>query len=395
MIEHPKEKSLADQSRLRDIGEDAIIAALRRFGPLSRNELAERANLGRTTAFTIAKNLIGRGVLVEAQHNRQLRKRGRPQTIFALNPTIALFAGIEVARRRIRVLLINAAHEQVAYGEDELPSPGDPVALELVLALLERIARESGVSLQQIKHLGLGFSGLVDPVVPSQAIRKLVAGLEAKLGFAVRIANNSHLACLAESMWGTARNHNQVLYLHWSSGVGGGWVKDGALVTGAHGMAGEFGHFPIDPKNGQPCYCGARGCLETVAGLEALLLKVQKLGRNVATQHDLVEAVRRGDEIAARVFSEAAGQVGRAVASAAIILDPSAIVLGGEVSVLGELIVAPVRRSIETMLTPGFPRKIEVMAGQLGELGAVRGAVALVLPQIRFAREADKPLQAS
>lgn len=383
-MDRRKIKSLADQRRLREDGEVAIIAALRIAGPLSRLELSKRANLGRTTVFEIVRDLVDRAVLVESAVENAPKGRGRPTTVFALNPKAALVAGVEVARRHIRALLINAAHEEIAYGVVPLPTPGDPGALDLVVALLSRIARESELSLDQIKHIGLGCSGMVDPLVPSEAIRRLQIGLEDALGVPVKVANNSHLASLAEATWGAARDHDDVLYIHWSSGIGGGWVSRGSLLHGAHGMAGEFGHVSVSPVHGEKCYCGSRGCIETQAGLEALTRRAAELGATYANERELLGAAKNDDPVARRVFEDAARQIGQVVASASVLLDPSIIVIGGEVSLLGELVVGPVRASIEQMLTPRFERKIEVRPGKLGELGAVRGAVALVLPEVQF-----------
>ncbi|HTM78744.1 MAG TPA: ROK family protein, partial [Devosia sp.] len=221
-MDRQKTNSLANQRRLREEGEAAIVATLRAVGPLSRLELSKRANLGRTTVFEIVRDLIVRAILVESPVEDAPKGRGRPTTLFSLNPGVALFAGVEVARRHIRVLLINAAHEEIAYGVEPLSVLGDPEAARLILDLLQRVAHDSGASLGQIKRLGLGCSGMVDPNVPSEAVLRLQQGLQHALDIPVKVANNSHLASLAEATWGAARDHATVLYIHWSSGIGGG-----------------------------------------------------------------------------------------------------------------------------------------------------------------------------
>jgi predicted NBD/HSP70 family sugar kinase len=385
-MDQRKTKSLADQRRLREEGEAAIVATLREVGPLSRLELSKRANLGRTTVFEIVRDLVSRSILVEAAAESEHKGRGRPTTVFSLNPATALFAGVEVARRHIRVLLVNAAHEEIAYEVEPLPTPGDASALDIVLDLLPRAAHKCGSSLDQIKHIGLGVSGIVDPLVPSAAIQRLQAGMEGAFHVPVKVANNSHLASLAEATWGAARDHDDVLYVHWSSGIGSGWVSRRSLLHGAHGMAGELGHVSIEPEHGPECYCGGRGCLEMLAGLEALGRRAASLpsGGRFANERDLLAAARTHDATATGIFREAALQIGQVVATAATLLDPSIVVLGGEVSALGETVIEPLRTAIERMVTPRFQRTIEVRPSRLGELAAVRGAVALVLPEVQF-----------
>jgi predicted NBD/HSP70 family sugar kinase len=151
-------------------------------------------------------------------------------------------------------------------------------------------------------------------------------------------------------------------------------------------MAGELGHVSIEPEHGPECYCGGRGCLEMLAGLEALGRRAASLpsGRRFDDERDLLDAARMNDATAMDIFKEAALQVGRVVATAATLLDPSIVVLGGEVSALGETVIEPLRTAIDRMVTPRFQRTIEVRPSRLGELAAVRGAVALVLPEVQF-----------
>jgi predicted NBD/HSP70 family sugar kinase len=379
-----KTNSLANQRRLREEGEAAILDTLRTLGPLSRLELSRRANLGRTTVFEIVRDLIARAIVVESPGEDAPKGRGRPTTLFSLNPGVALFAGVEVARQHVRVLLINAAHEEIAYGVEPLAVLGDPKAARQIVDLLERVARDCGASLEQIAQVGLGCSGFVNPSVPSEVTQQLQQGLQATLSVPVKVANNSHLASLAEATWGAGRDHDTVLYIHWSSGIGGGWVANRSLSPGAHGMAGEIGHVSIEPEHGPDCYCGGRGCLEMLAGLEALIRQTAGSGHGFTDQQGLLAAAAAGDTRAVSLLQSAARQVGQVIAAAAVLLDPAIVVLGGEVSALGDLVTEPIRTCLAHTVTPRFQRTIGVRTGELKELAAVRGAIALVLPEVKF-----------
>jgi predicted NBD/HSP70 family sugar kinase len=377
--------TLASQQRLREDGEAAVIAMLRLAGPLTRRALSERTDLGRTTVFEIVRDLIERSVLVEApQEAAGAVGRGRPTTLVSLNPRLALIAGIELARGHARVMLVNAAHEEIGYGTKAASFLDDPAAAEQVLMLMRAVARKGHTSLAQIRHVGLGYSGIVDPLVPSENVQRLRQGLERALGSTVQIANSSHLATLAESMWGAARGHENVLYVHWSSGIGSGLVSRGQVLRGAHGMAGELGHVPVVRKHGPACYCGSRGCLEMFAGLEAMTRKGRELGLALADEHAFLDAAEGGDATARAILRDAAEHVGFAVATATVLLDPDIVVLGGEVSRLGDLVLAPIRAALARMASPRVPRSVDIRRGDLGERAAVRGAVALMLSEVRF-----------
>ena len=239
-------RSLASQRRLREEGEAAILGALRLHGPLTRKEIAAKLNISRTTVFEIVRDLLLSSVLVELPLVHASPSRGRPTTVVALNPRHALVAGVEFARGRTRVLLINAAHEEVGYADEGASFLKAPRPLSRMLGLMRKAAAAGGVTTDHIKRIGLGWGGLLEPLVPDATVSRLCKGIETAKGATVRIANNSHLAALAETQWGAAQGRESVLYVHWSSGIGGGWVLKGAVALGTRNAAGQIGRAADD-----------------------------------------------------------------------------------------------------------------------------------------------------
>jgi predicted NBD/HSP70 family sugar kinase len=206
--------------------------------------------------------------------------------------------------------------------------------------------------------------------------------------FPVVADNEANLAALAELWEGTARGLRDVLYVSGEIGVGGGIIVGGELFRGAQGFGGEFGHMTMDP-GGRPCGCGSRGCLETVAGLEALLEMAGLDPSEAATTTgsgepvaELAGRARAGDETALAALREAGRWLGIAIASAANLLNFQAVVLGGFFGQLSTWLAAPIGRELESHVLASDWAVPRLLPSTLGPEAAVRGAAAQSLRRV-------------
>jgi fructokinase len=206
--------------------------------------------------------------------------------------------------------------------------------------------------------------------------RPVRADLEARLGLRVRLENDANCFALAEARAGAGRGHDVVFGVILGTGVGGGIVLHGQVWTGPQHIAGEWGHHAIDP-NGPACYCGQRGCVETLLSGPALEAAYRAGGGDVtARATELAARAAAGDTVAGRVLDDYLGHFGRALANVIAILDPSVVVLGGGLSNLDVLYDrgrAEVARQIfnDELTTP-------IVKHQLGDSAGVIGAALLV-----------------
>jgi len=166
--------------------------------------------------------------------------------------------------------------------------------------------------------------------------RPLHADLEARLGLTVRIENDANCFALAEALGGAGRGHRMVFGVILGTGVGGGIVYDGRVWSGPQHIAGEWGHHAIDPI-GPACYCGRRGCVETMLSGPALETAYRAAGGAVCAASEIAARVVDGDPTAAAVLDRYCERFGRALANVVDILDPDVIVLGGGLSNLDVL----------------------------------------------------------
>jgi fructokinase len=161
--------------------------------------------------------------------------------------------------------------------------------------------------------------------------RPLADDLARRLGCRIVLENDANCFALAEATSGAGRGHRCVFGVILGTGVGGGIVLDDRVWSGPQHVAGEWGHHKIDP-GGPPCYCGQRGCVETLLSGPAIAAAYAAAGGRIADAEAVVQRADQGDAIAARVVDEWLGWFGRALANVINILDPDVVVLGGGLS---------------------------------------------------------------
>jgi len=205
--------------------------------------------------------------------------------------------------------------------------------------------------------------------------RPLQTDLERRLGLPVRLENDANCFALAEALAGAGRGHGLVFGVILGTGVGGGIVHRGSLWTGPQHIAGEWGHHGVDPE-GPSCYCGRRGCVETLLSGPALEAAYRAAGGPTASVAEIAGRAAGGDPTAGAVLDRYVESFGRALANVINILDPDVVVLGGGLSNLDVLYASgrlAVARHVfnDELRTP-------IVRHQLGDSAGVIGAALLV-----------------
>ena len=212
----------------------------------------------------------------------------------------------------------------------------------------------------------------------------IAADLETRLGLPVRLENDANCFALAEALLGAGRGHEVVFGVILGTGVGGGIVVGGRLWSGPQDIAGEWGHHVLDPA-GAPCYCGARGCVETVLCGPALEADHVAAGGTPCDAAAVVARAAAGDDRAVRLLDVYFDRFGRALANVINILDPAVVVLGGGLSNLEALYTrgrqAVARHVFNDELTTPIVRN------ELGDSAGVIGAALLTVRSGRTRRE--------
>jgi predicted NBD/HSP70 family sugar kinase/biotin operon repressor len=368
---------------------ERVMAALREAGAASRAELARRTGLSRATVASLVGELEAEGVLVERGNGAGASPRGgRPPRLLSFSRTAGVAIGVDFGKRHLRVAAADLSHailaesERRAYAEDPAPA-----GLEAAVALVDEVMEEAGVAGADVVGVGMGLPGPIDrrsgrvgssSILPGWVGVRAAEELSLRLRMPVAVDNDANLGALAELHWGAAAGRSNVAYLKVSTGIGAGLILDGRLFRGTGGMAGEIGHTIVE-EQGAVCRCGKRGCLETLAGASALAeLLEPRVGRAISTA-ELLELAAGGDSGARRVISDAGMHIGGAVATLCDLFNPELIVVGGELSGAGDVLLDPMREQVHRNAIPATARDVEIAAGVLGPRAEVLGALALVL----------------
>ena len=169
-----------------------------------------------------------------------------------------------------------------------------------------------------------------------------------------------------------------------SEGVGAGLVLGGRLHEGATGAAGEFGHIRAVTE-GHVCRCGSRGCVETVAGARALVTALAHTRGPQCTLADLLTLADAGDPGVRRLLADAGRAIGRALAGLCTVLDPSAVVVGGDLAAgpaAGAVLAGAIRSALELELPPVANHAVQVSPGALGARAEALGAALLAASRV-------------
>jgi glucokinase len=269
---------------------------------------------------------------------------------------------------------------------------------ELYDELTKLIADNTHIS--KIKGIGIGapnanyFSGTIEqaPNLPWKGIIPFADKIQKKFGLPVAITNDANAAAIGEMIYGAARGMKNFIMITLGTGVGSGIVANGLLVYGSDGFAGELGHTTMRRNNGRLCGCGLTGCLETYASATGVarsareFLETQKdvpsrlrdIPADEITSKDVYEAAVAGDKLAQEVFAFTGQILGEAFGDFIKFSSPEAIIMFGGLSKAGELLLRPIRESMEKNVMPIFRNKVKLLFSELKEAdAAVLGASAL------------------
>ena len=385
---------------LRRLNRLRVIDALREEGLISRAEIARRTGLSRSTVSSLVSELQADGLVVErpepaAAHGDQ---GGRPPILLSFDASAGVAVGIDFDHHHVRVAVSDLSSRILAEREQQLDT--DHAAhegLDAAAALVSELLEEAGVDEARVIGAGMCLPGPVHRptgVVGSTAILPGWVGVAAaeemhrRLDLPILVDNDANLAALAEAAFGAGRDAKDLVYLMISSGIGAGLVLNGRLYRGAEGLAGELGHVLVD-ADGPVCRCGNRGCLETVAGTDALADLLRRSHGDGLDGRAIVRLAREGDLGCRRVIADAGRAIGKAAATLVNVLNPELLIVGGDLADAGELLLDGVRESLDRSALPTAVQAATVVAGSLGDRAEVLGAIALVLSEA----ERDHPLR--
>jgi predicted NBD/HSP70 family sugar kinase len=385
-----------------------VLDLLRQNGALNQADLGDLTGLSRATVSSLVSELRQHQLVVSAELRKGIPRTGRPPSMVALRDSIGASVGVDVTKDAIKVAVgdlgLNLIQERERRPADFEIGQDPATTLHFAAEMVKEALAAAGLNQSQViggvvalpapiaRDGTVGLSG----VVPGWQGSNPAATLESLVGFPVRLANDANLAAFAEAVAGAVEGAAQVLYVGASMVLGAGLIINGRPYAGATGGAGEIAHMVVQPRDGELCFCGRRGCLAMVVNAVTMVAEVQSgHGRVLATSEFEPEALgapglgldrqlelvvqwaRRGDPISSRVLRDAGRDLGIAVANVCQILNPERVVVGGILTGAGDVFMGPFTRAVHehTTTLPGPP--VPVVLSHWKERAELVGAVAL------------------
>ncbi|MFO7874912.1 MAG: ROK family protein [Bacteroidales bacterium] len=364
-------------------------------------DLCELTNNSIPSTTNIMNELVQEGWV----HNVGIgeSKGGRKPAVYDLNTDAGLMAAIDISRNFSRLGIFNLKNEQLGniIELQEGLETSDNI-LALLKEALEAILEENQIKEKNILGLGLTIPGLIDIKTGvsysySQfGERPLREFFRDYFDIQSTIEHDTKAMAVGESWFGRARGKSNVLFINIGSGIGLAILINGELYHGHSGFCGEFGHIQMDP-DGDLCYCGKIGCLETIASGTALVKKSREeisggkssIIRNLVdnnteaiTLNTIIEAANQGDLFAIELIEEAGEHLAKGISILIHLFNPETIIIGGEMSEAGNLITDPIQQKLNKYTMLRLRKDSEIILSALKEKAGLYGTLPLIFDRI-------------
>lgn len=382
----------ASSETARRINREIILQLIHARQPISRADLARMSGLQRSTVSQIIEQLtrerwIREGAVAQLP-------RGRRPRMLVLNDDLVVLAA-DIRPRQVTIAMVDLNGRLLS--RSALPLGTDPAkAVSSMIDCMRRI-RDSNPK-KSLEGIGISVPGRVDkdsrflifaPNLkwPKFDIRQTIEhgmGLPAEM-------ENAATACLMSELWfGRMDGVSDAVLVTVSEGIGVGILANGHLVSGEHGMAGEFGHISIDP-NGPRCACGQNGCWEVFGSCNAALRNYSEssaMAKHVTFQ-ELLNLAEEGDACALSALTKQAKYIGKGLRMVTAALSPEVVLIAGDITSAWRLFAPVIQAELEKSTLRVNPPRL--LPSHEGDVARLRGAAALLLHRhsIRSHHEVD------
>lgn len=352
----------ATRRQTKDHNSRLVLKTIYDAGDISRADIARRTGLTRPTVSTLVAGLIEGALVVETGPG--LSAGGKRPTLVAIDDAGHHVLALDLSGHEYRGALLTLRGRIIRRAT----LPARDLRGERALACAYQLVDEL-VPTHTLLGVGVATPGLVDPQhgIVLRAVNRdwvnlpLRDLLAERYGLPVHVANDSHMAALAEHTYGAAHHSANLIVIRVGQGIGAGVILNGRSFYGDGFGAGEIGHVVVDP-GGELCSCGNRGCLETTSSVPAILRAATAADRRQSalagagpvTWERFVEAVRDHDPVAVDVAVRAGRYLGAAAANLVGAYNLQTIVLAGRIADLGDVLLDAVTAEMHQRVLPAM-----------------------------------------
>ena len=386
-----------------EIRRNLILRALLDFGPLSLTDLMKNTGITLPVVSSIIGSLKKENLVVEVKEKESIQA-GRPPLMVKLNGKAGYILGIDIGRLFTNFIILDLENNILAdVRHKSIPLSNDISIIDKLEKEIKDILSNAKVSWNKLLGIGISLPGMVKGRIgysetyfnfgdkPAKEI------LSARFKKPVHVEHDLKAMAFGELWFGAAKNVKNALCVNVGWGLGLGLILDGRIYYGEDGYAGEFGHIQVVP-NGELCYCGKHGCLETVSSGRAMThLAREKIKKGASTiisqkydvEHDnidagvVLEAANQGDQFSIEIIEEAGRYLGAGIAILINLLNPDLIILGGGVPNAAPYLVDSIKSNAMKHSLVQLNRNVKFVTSKLGSRAGALG-VAIYLAQDLF-----------
>ncbi len=383
------------------IRRNLILRALLDEEHLSLTDLKNITGISLPVVTTIVAGLADEGFVLELDLKEENRGAGRPPSVFKLNGDAGYVLGIDIGRTNTDFVVLDLAQDMILQKRREsvnLQSNERSVIDELYKEV-QKILKDAKVDYNKVLGIGISIPGIIQgPKGISETYfnfgeESLEEMIRDKFNKPVNIEHDAKAMALGELWFGSAKGKENVLCINMGWGLGLGMILNGKIFYGSDYYAGEFGHLQVVPE-GNLCYCGKRGCLETYASGKAMARvakeKIQKGAQTMITSKIqsieeidakiIFESANQGDTFSIEILEEAASYLGFGLAQLINIINPEMIIFGGKIATVNEFIINSIQTSAMKYSMTHLNKNIRF---EVSNLGTVAGALGVAMLEAR------------
>jgi|AutmiccommuBRH23_1029490.scaffolds.fasta_scaffold00624_2 predicted NBD/HSP70 family sugar kinase/biotin operon repressor len=379
-----------------------ILNHLHQNGPLSRAELSSQLGINKASISTTVRELINRGIVIELGQKSSNQEVGHPSIDLMINPDAGRIVGVNIEANTVRAVVTDVSPKIVWRKEF---STEDITQLEDLFLTTKKIideacsvARTYGVP---VLGLGLGIPGMLD-IENNRLLSALELNwhdfdlnilIDGNEDIPFFVGNEAHMSAMGESYFGASKKSDTTLYLHWGIEINGGIIINEDVIPGSLGLAGEVGHFSLNPE-GELCSCGNKGCWNTMVNLKSIYRRINQLSPTsdlqYPTTHDgqelqkisfnkVINRALAGDPIILKALNDTAKWLGIGIASYINLFNPEFVVIGGPLSLLFEIVQPVIQEEVDRRALPWQKKACQIKTSIYRQDACLIGAIATVI----------------
>lgn len=352
---------------------------------MTRSELARRTGLSKMSVTNIINEFTEQGI-VEERCSLSVKGQGRNPIALCLAETAPKLVGLHIFRDYCTAMLCDLRLQIIREAQIELTAQLAADLSGTLCALVEQVLPEDRSNVLGIGISAIGPIDLKNGVIMNSpdffGIHNFPAAAIIHETFGLPVAMDSQCNCsaLAEKYFGAGRDYSDFVFLGIGNGIGSGIISQNNILRNASGLTSEVGHISLDWKNGRPCPCGRRGCMETYAGTRVVERALRQASGQEATFREFCamepELVPEGP------FEEMIDALSFALSDTVNVLNPQALIIGYEGACLPDRCLKRLEEIVNTQRLVQFGPRVRVLRSAFGDRAQVIGSAGGLLSEV-------------